>query len=188
MSGWVKSPADEWEDYYRDTLGGRQRLKWVDNAWEMYQDGYQGVLLRTADNAVLGKMSADLGTVDCLRLANLDPYDFCKTVWDLIASAIKDLVTGDPVRAEDGLKHVAQVEAYMMILRARLTNKTEHQSAAARAEEVSANVLRLINSFYVEKTFGLLDLAENKICEIEEQVKEMREELKEELGDPSRKS
>ncbi len=185
---WVKTEDGCIYDYYRDTLGGRQYLTYLDGSWEFNQEGYHGLLHRSSDQKDVLKVADDMANVDSIKIANMDAYEFCKSLYYAAAAGVKAMVSGEPEKAERGLQNVAQAEAYLWILRGRLTDKTGNQSVAARAEEVSANVLKLINGFYAEKTFGLLDNAGNKLQEILEQVAEMQEELAEDMGDPGKRS
>lgn len=185
---WIKTEDGCMYDYYRDTFGGRQYLTHLDGFWEVNQEGYHGLLHRDADQKEVLRIADEMATIDSLKIANMDAHEFCKSIYYAAASGIKGMISGDPERAEAGLQNVAQAEAYLWLLRGRLVDKTGNQSVAARAEEVSANTLRLINSFYGEKAFGSLDTAQHKLDAILEQVAEMQEELKEESGDPGRRS
>jgi hypothetical protein len=188
--GWKACESEEEAaDYYRDTLGGRQFLtrREVGGGWDLTQEGYLGVM-GTGDSTTIQTIADGLADVQHLRVANMDAFEFCKALYFTGARAVKAMVSGDTDRAEDGLKDVAQLEAYCAILRARLTDKTEHQSIASRAEEVSSNILRLVNNFYGELGYGLLEAAGDKLAGIREQANEMQDELQEELGNPKNKS
>ncbi len=186
---WRKVEDSETIEYYRDTLGGRQWIRFDEDAkqWALTQEGYLGIL-GTGDKTAITTIADSMGTVDNLRIGNTDAYGFCKELYYAAARAVKDSVSGDSLRAEDGLKEVARIEAYAAILRARLNSKTDFLSIAYRAEEVSAEVGKRINYFYGELGLGMLDQAREQLVCIGETLDEMRAELHEELGDPEDKS
>jgi hypothetical protein len=185
LTVWLTVPEEDYGDFYRDTLGGRQTLTQTDDgAWEFTQEGYAGTLYRHAEQNECVRYANNMASVDNMRIANLDAYDFTRKCFYQVASIIKHLVSGSEDQAEDGLKEIAQLEACLTILRYRLTQRTAYQSTAARAEEVSSEALRLITMFYAECMFGQVDIAGNKLVALREVADEMEAELRDMIGKP----
>lgn len=189
LSQWTRGDDEDYFDYYRDTMGGRQYLsKANDSSWEFTQEGYLGILHKASEQNECMRFANNMAPIENLRIANKTAYDFANDCYYMIARTIKNLCSGDADKAEDGLKEVAQLEACLLILRHRLVQRTDYQSTAARGEAVSAQALRIITSFYAELMFGQLDLAGNKIEELIEVAETLEQELEEESGDPGHRS
>jgi hypothetical protein len=189
LSDWEKTEEGNYGTYFRDTLGGRQTLtKRDDGQWELTQEGYLGALHHSIDVDVCMKYANNLSPIENLRIANLPAYEFANSVFYGVAKTIKLLCKSDSDSAEDGLKEIAQLEAYLLILRHRLTERTDHQSTASRAEALSGDALRIITAFYAEMMFGQLDTARNKLEDMAEVITAMKTDLEEEAGDPRHKS
>lgn len=188
-SEWAKANYEEHYDYYRNTVGGRQTLtKAKDGYWELNQEGYLTVLHRSKDYQECVLYANNFAPIENLRISNMTAYEFAQFIYENTAYVLKCLVSGSEDAADEGLKEVARIEAYLLILRTRLNDRCSHQTLAARAEEVTALMLKNVGMFYGEQIFGELDGAANRLEAIKSVVAEMEEELKKEAGDPGRRS
>lgn len=186
LTVWLTCDEEDYGDFYRDTLGGRQTLKFTDEStWELSQEGYYGVLHASPTQAIVVKYADEMSGVESLRIANMDAYDFAKAASFQVVSIIKHLCSSEADQAEDGLKEVAQLEAMLLILRHRLAQRTGGESMASRSEAVAAQALKIVNLFYAEMIFGELDRAAERAEEMRGLADEMSSEVREALGDPS---